>query len=604
MTVAYDTQRSAFHRRVQWCVEIDIDRCSRTYGTSPCLASDLGDGNRCWYSWPTCQYPTAFNRGTRTYRFCLNAVPWPDPANPAYPMLKSFIAAPQEIKPDKIATYPEKLTFTFLLDALPLPPDIDKGAGKYNTVPVGEFWANLIARSPNMLNRPIRVKRGFYVEGGSFALSDFTQLGPDYKIKSFGIEKGLLRVEAESLQSSLDKASIPWAISEDNTLQVDLTDVGTTVYVRDASEFPNPTAYSRNEIYVKIEDEVLLVSSRSTVSNTLTVQRGRCGTTAVAHTARATDGTLDKKVSHVVFFGTDNGSSAPDGRAAPDVLRDLLEWAGVTSASVNSTSFDAVKNTEWPNPDVLAFLEKSEKVSKHFQVIRDMRGILTFIGSDGKFNATCFAPSTAPAGSITDEQLIGGVSKYAVDEEKRLTRVSFWFDPNVEQAVQSRDFLRCVLVIDTNLESANEYGDSKSRVVTDAWLDPDLPGSDIRNLARKLITRNRRGQRLLGFQLELVDGDYWVGDLVLLSSRYVTDANGVAVERPYLLLSRKEVNEHVIEYQGIDLEHTGRFCRIAPDTATDDYDSATDEERARYGYWGSTTYNRVGAAQSQGTVLW
>ena len=442
MTTAYDNQKNAFGRQVQWLVEIDLPRCSRAYTTAPCAAADAGDGSRCWYSFSTCQDQANYSAATQTLRFCLNEVPWPDPASPAHPLLSKLISVPQRIEVDRLSTMPEKVMAEFVLDYTPIPPDQDKAL--YNTAKVGEFWSNLFARNPNLAGKALRVKRGFNAAG--FLLADFAQVGASFKITNFKIEKNRAVIEAKSALADLDKAVVPWAISDDNTLQADLLTAGTTVYVRDAGEFPDPTVYTRNGVYVKIDAEIMLVTNRDTSADTLTVTRARCGTTAADHTAKDVSGLLTKTVRHVVPFVTDAGSSAPTGRNALYVIRDLLEWAGVASADVDTTSFDAIKNVHWPRADTYAIIEKSTEIVKLLQNIRDARGIIVYLDSSLKWAAACYAPGSTPAADLTDDNFKDGQTTAWVDDEKRITRVSFWYDPDVEQAGGSSDFGRCVPV--------------------------------------------------------------------------------------------------------------------------------------------------------------
>ena len=149
----------------------------------------------------------------------------------------------------------------------------------------------------------------------------------------------------------------------------------------------------------------------------------------------------------------------------------------------------------------------------------------------------------------------------------------------------------------------NEYNAAKGRVFLDAWIYPLEPAANIRNVGRRLITRMRRGQRIVKFQLELKDAAYSVGQLVTITTRNVLSIAGLPVLRQCLIVSRTEVAAAVAEYEAVDLEYGGLFARISSDTATDDYDTATAAEKAAGYYWGDAN-NRLGTVMAPGAIFW
>lgn len=592
-TARYNAEVAAFGRQVQWLVEIVLDRCSLTYGTvaqSGCgVAADLGDGARCYYSYSTCQNIGAYTKTTKTYRFCLNNVPWPDAANPAFPYLKGFVAVAQKIDPQRLTVWPQALTCEFLLDFNPHPPDRDKT--RFNTGIVGEFWRNLIARNRNYPGRIIRIKRGFNTS--AFLLSDFEQIGPDYKIKEIDIAKDVVQIRGESILADISKTQVPWTISGVNTLQADIADGDTSLTVKDGTQFPDPTTISRSTVYVQIEAEVLKVSSIAT--NTLTVVRGQLGTTAAAHKK-------GQKLSHIVTIG-----SASSPRTPTDAILDILEWAKVPSASINTTAFDAIRDGYWSGADLNAKLSKPMSATEIITRIREPRALLIYTDTTGKITCGVIGPQSSTQ-TLTDDNFVLDSVSVNEDQDARITRMAFWYDPDSQdQGSQNKitdQYHRGVVAIDASLEQTINYGDSRAETITDAFLDPNVGASRVYSMAKRMITRRGNGVRTIIFRTDLKNAGIAIGEVVSITTKQILSATGAADTRQFLISSRKETTPSTVEFEGIDLSISGRFLRIMSNSATDSYDSASQAEKDSGGYWGDASDNTVGTANDAGYVFW
>ncbi len=610
LTANYIVESQKHSKRVQWLVEIDLDRCDLNYSVSPCTATLLADGSRCFYSFGTCQDPSNYTRITRTYRFCLNDVPWPDNSVQVYPLLSKIVTVSQEIRYNRLFVYPEKLSINFQLDHLPLPVDSDKDF--FNTARVGEFWRNLIARNRNYAGRAVRVYRGFApVDGSFFALADFAKVGPDYVIRGVSHDKRAFSLNVESPLAELDRKEVPWTISDDNVTVFPLTDAATELLVTDASEFPDPANFTRNDIYVLVEgeeidppeddrSEYMKVTAVDVGLNKLTVDRVELGSLAGDFKSGAT-------VKHVAFFGTPALGSG-DIQATQDpgnvveVLRDMLEWADVLEADIDGDSFDFVKNQFWPRDNILRVLSKPQRVSKIMQELREVRSIAIYINGAGKWAATMVAPSTDPA-TYTEDTILEGSSKITEDDARRLTRARIFWDPldPDESGSKPQDFQRGVVVIDTDLEGENNFGDKKDRTITDPWLGRTTTSAEVRNICRSLITFRRFGERLVKFTLDITENALNVGELVAIQSGVTVDGRGGKSVLPCLITKKTDTSRSKTDYEAFDTQFGGPFARIGPDTMTQTSATATDEDR-QYSYWGSNPGNRLEPTNAEGYI--
>ena len=583
-SAAYTAAAAGYSKQAQWLIEIDLDRCDNEYGVAPCTASGgaAGEGY-CFFSFPTCQDQANFTKVTKTYRFCLNDVPWPDPATAVYPLLQKFTQLPHRVSLESFFSYPDRFTFEMLRDYAPPAADNDKLL--FNTAASGEFWRNLFSRNRNYSGRAVRVLRGFNASG--FVLADFEQVGPEYRLMKVSFDAGSVAITVESPLAELRKKKVPWAISDDNTLTASVDASVTTLSVRDGTEYPDPADYTRNNVYVEIEDttngdEICQVTSIA--GNDLTVVRGSFGTSAVAHA-------ISLNVKHVACFGTTAGAAVN----SVDTLQDLMEWAGVASADVDTTTFDNMRDLHWPDADVVRTVRRPHTVARLMKEIREIRGILVYLDADAKWASALIGPRAA-AGSYDDDSMRNVT--VIEDDTERYTRVALWYDPVEDSAKDPEDFRKSVIVIDANLETANNYGDKREKQVIDHWLQPGYATAKVRNLARRLVSRTAHGIRVLEFDLEIKDGVRYVGDLVTLQTRELTDYYGNQVSLPGVIVSRKEAGRGAIRYSAMDANFSGPFAIWGPDTMTDDYDTATVADKA-FGYWGDAN-NRVGSALLEG----
>jgi len=585
-SAAYTAAAAAFSKQVQWLVEIDLDRCDNDYTTAPCSAIDAGDGSRCFYSFPTCQAQDTFVKTTKTYRFCLNGVPWPDQATAVYPLLKKFTQLPHKVSLESFFSYPDQYTLTMLRDWAPPAADNDKLL--FNTSLSGEFWRNLFSRNRNYSGRAVRVLRGFNASG--FTLADFEQVGPEYTLSAVGFEKGEVRIEVESPLAQLRRVKVPWTISDDNLLTVAVNSTDTTLTVTDGGEFPDPADYTRNKIYVEIEDttngdEICQVTGIT--GNDLTVVRGSFGTTNVLHP-------INVNVKHVACFGT----TAKAAVNSVDTLRDLMEWSGVAAGDVDTTKFDALKNTHWPDDDVVRIVRRSHTAARLMREIREIRGILVYLDADAKWAAALVGPRVSAA--TYDDDSMRNV-RIKEDDRERKTRVAIWYDPVEDSAKEPEDFRKSVVVVNANLETANNFGDKRERQVIDQWLSPSFAVAKVRNMARMLIARSAHGTRTIDFDLEIKDGIRYVGDSITIKTRELADHYGNQISVGAVIISRKEAGRGAIRYSAFDTSFSGPYAIWGPDTMADDYDSASIADKA-FGYWGNSD-NRVGSALLEGYKL-
>lgn len=159
-------------------VEIDIPRCSRTYGVAPCSAAIGVTGTKkCFNVIRTCQDRANFSEGTPlTLRFCMPVTAGEDQFTlngapvPAIPSIKTVSVTPAVVNPGVDIGSRESVRVTFSEH-----PHSDAGVDpylsdrSYDPFRQGTFWAKLRARIPSMQGYAFRV-----LDGDGTELTDFT----------------------------------------------------------------------------------------------------------------------------------------------------------------------------------------------------------------------------------------------------------------------------------------------------------------------------------------------------------------------------------------------------------------------------------------------
>lgn len=165
-------------------VEIDVDYCSRTYGTAPCVAAlSSVNSRKCFNTFATCQDQTNFLKSTKTLTFINNRSNLPKGLI-AYPVLKENGISAFSGTVNVAGSNPRMNAFgrrasvtVSMVDFVDDDIWFDKyqsqrisGAAQFSAVgydpgTVGTFFTRLKARWPYYAGRPIRVIDGYVDDG-------------------------------------------------------------------------------------------------------------------------------------------------------------------------------------------------------------------------------------------------------------------------------------------------------------------------------------------------------------------------------------------------------------------------------------------------------
>lgn len=627
---------------------------------SRCNISDNGDGSRCYYSRPTCQDPDDFNaghewensdetdllvtgvvfhrtptlRGIREFRFCRKDTAIPIPSELVMPSLVELSFAAQEILPDKAITANARITFGFEDDQDPGVWNVrqQQDGGLVNTTTTGgTFWKRFAYIYKNYANpEGYAIRKIGYVEPG-LSESGMVQRGK-YLIRNIETNTKVVRLVCTD-RLKLTRKQIPPKIDVANKALGPLNNSQTTFNVTDSTEIPipgdgytvtlelsydepdpDPAIASLEElfgIYIPNKTGAEKVNVTGISGNTVTVQRGRWGTSAKAHTKTL----ISFRV--VYEFGTERSTPSldPIGKNPMDCIIEAYRFAGLASAEIDtttleaerdrwiSTSADATTGDEY-GPLVRRTLVQQTEVESIIRELRDLNMILLWINEDGLLTGRIFAPPIpgASATALTDESnLVADTISVDDNDEARLTGVLLAYNvpAAIENPSSAEDFLEVNVAIDIDSEEREYYGDQRRRSLFTQWLRPgDTATASFYTI--HMLERFKHGARIVSWESEVRDDDILLGDDVTVETDSIQDAHGNRRTNKLIITKKRPLSENRILFEGID---TGLYARVGFWSGSiSDYSSASSAEK-EYGYW-SNTLGQVGSPLEPGYVWW
>ena len=558
-------------------VEIDVDYCTRTYGSSPCLAVLGTTGSRkCFNTYATCQFKSAFTKTTKTLTFINNRANIPIGLQ-AYPVLldrgvSAFSSTVNIAGSDpRMSAFGRSATVTVnLQDFVDSDSTFDKyftqrinGMAQadnvgYNPKDYGTFFTRLKARWPYYAGRPMRVVDGF-VDGGVLTIDQTRHFiitniaGPD--------SNGKVTIEGKDVLALADDKKALAPKPSRGKLGADIDLVATTFNLTPSgigTEYPASG-------YATIGSEVVSYT-RSTDTITLT-GRGLKGTVASTHS-------LGDSFQEAINL---------ESARIDDTIYDLL----VTYAKVDP-SF-CPKTTEW-EPEITRWMSSVllDTVITKPTGVSQLLGELADLGisiwwDDVNQKIKILANHPVGSASITDISDRNNIKKIEQEDqdEDRITQVHFYTkqsDPTKDYKDKS-NYDQIQVIVDTTAEGVNAYNDTKVREVFCRWLNN---GADavVRVQALRLLQRFNTPPVHYTITLDTQDRDLGLTDVLRLDSRVSTDEAGFPVQK-LLQVFRKEETRfgHELKVSAQAFIYEGRYGYIMPN-GSPVYGSATETQKA------------------------
>lgn len=629
-------------------LELDIDRCQNTYGVAPCTAAGAV-GGECYNSFATCQDKANYNRGTRTIKFCSRGMPIPA-GETLRPYLTDVNSTPTEIVASKGLAMRGQTSVTLVDEPCADVLD-DPYAATRQAAAGGSFWTRFLARNPNHANRFARVRRGYLTTPFSWGAFQ-TELyvitaiqGPDAQGKVKVILSDAVRLlDTARIPLPTDGKAVAElrAYADAGTAQVGST--ATTIVLRsEASAIDD--AYNGMEVYLAgntgagqrrtITDYVGATRTAtvaawsvtpdattgyevSALSLTLATGKGaqyadpatsgkpeyvRLGDEVIRYTAKAGDVLSWPDATHRAQFGTTRADHKADelvqlcrafvNQSVPAVIEALYNEAGLADAYIDLAQL-AAEDANWlgSKANITTCITAPEKASDLLaDLLIDLNAAAWWdaVAQKAKFRVNMPEISSSTQ-ALTDDQFLLGSLKVERQESERITQAASYYELKSATADRKKEqnYLRADVYVDTDAQSANEYGDTRPDVRLSRWLTANNSLLTVGVVARRLARRRDAPMRFT-FQLDPRDA-VTLGELRDITTRRVVGPDG----QPKLTQVRIVKVEDVDGHQDVVAQSTAfgrRYGFIAPN-GQPDYVGASDAQRA-YAYISNTATGRM-----------
>lgn len=573
--MSYAAQRSTLGRVPVWIVEIDLDYCTRTYGTAPCNAAIGVTGPaKCFNTRKTCQFSSAYVTAPKTYRFSSQVLPPSnDPQFQCIPCVRAVATLPTRIEPGKGLGKRASLTVTlgdFAHSDLGLDPYLSTRG--YDSAARGTYWLKLLGRNPYYQGRTLRVRTGYITPGQPPDAADFQTRS--YRIEQIDAsdKEGNVRIIAKDPLKALDdsRSVAPRASTSVLLAALNTTDGVFTLSPAGVGALEYPASGA-----IVIDEEVMTFAR---VGDVLTVSRATNYTLAAAHDLGAP---VQLCLSYTAAFIT-------------DIIYDLLvNYGGIDPALIDLATWNVEANVWLAGCNLTAVVVKPLGVAKLIAELSEQCQL--FIWWDER-DQTIGLKAVRPwafdsIASLNESAHILADSQSVRDRpDERISQVLFYYgqkDPT-EDLEKPWNFQRLKVNTDADSESGTQFGDSRIKIIYSRWINVNQVSQAVK-VASRTLNRYRNVPRTYTLSLDAKDSDAWTGDVVLVTMRTLVDYTGAALPSYLQVVEAKEqVVGSRYDYVLEDTGFSGRYALwSAPGLPS--FPSADDPTRSRYGFWGDAS---------------
>lgn len=552
-------------------VEIDIDRCSLTYGTSPCTASGAS-GSECFNTFKTCQDATNFATSTYTLKFSKNQRTGIY-GETVFPALQSVSTNPTRIAlsrvDDKLGSLGKRARVSVTLKDFTwsdVGTDPYVANRSYDPKAQGTFFGRLRARFPYYYGRALRVRNGYVGDTISamptrhYIITEWK--GPD--------ANGNVTLTAQDPLKLADEEFAQCPAPSNGKLAADIAaDYLGTVDLIPASVGSEYAASGR----IAVGSEIMTFTR---AGDTLTITgRGLDGSDAAAH---STDDTVQE-------------CYRVEAQTIDTVAADLLQnFAGLDASFLPTSDWDTEINTWLSTVRLTRTIPKPEPVRKLLGQIADFGVVFWWdeIEQEVKLRANRPPGYSETFTALSDDQTFieKTIDREDLDDQ-RLSQVWYYHGQlnSAQGAEDSENYKRLSLATDLVAEGANEYDQTRQLVIYQPWLGNAGNEQFADIVTRRILGRYRDTPQRFTFHADAKDiDDLTPAALVTVTSRLLQDEFGANLATEMQVTSVEEIMPGVkIKVMAESYQFEGRFGFIT-ENARGNYGAATADNKAKGTY--------------------
>lgn len=556
-------------------VEIDQDKCSRTFGTSPCTAT----GERCFNTYATCKSKTAYALGTPlTLRFCQNNLGQAFDAYYLIPLLESVDTTPTRLNPagasEDATAFGERSSVEISLTDAPHTDNLVDpylSGRSYKPLLMSTFWRKWLQRNPYHQGRPLRVREGYV--GQAWAAMSLRH----YIIDGIAFDGRQVTIRAKDPLTLTDEDTSVAPKPTGASLYGDITESQTSCVIFGAALADVPLMG-----WVRVGEEIIRYAARSATLDangriTLSgLTRAAYGTAAEAHN--------DKDTVQVCL----NYINQLPWRVVHDLL---VNYAKVPAAYINLAEWDAEGNDWLAQFTVSCIISEPTGVGRLVAEISQQ--VLMYVWYDDlaksiKMRAIRPYDGVSIPLLTDDNHFLADSTSVEMDSSTRATQI--WLHHRQRNAAESvteaKNYDAHYVRIDTSAESPFESNAPQIVHIYARWLEND---AQVRSVASRYLARYRNPTMRLKAKVDAKDrATVSTGAVIDVQSAYIVDATGAARVQRFEVLSVDdelpgEVASIELQTAAYDAGIVQKNAYIMPGNAPD-YANATSAQKNK-GCW-------------------
>lgn len=570
--MSYESLAASQGKQAVQIVELYMPRCTRVYGGAPCTASIGVTGtDRCYNTRATCQDIANFASDTKVYRFStvrVDGLQQPGDA-PTFPTLGSVTTAPTVLTPAQGLGVRSSVTVN-IADH----PWTDAGVDPYRSMrnfdpdARGTFWGKFVTRNRFYENRRMDVLTGFLEEDGSFNIANFKRRSYVITTISGPGTGGKVTIQGKDPLTYADGEKAKWPTPSVAKLSVAIHTYETTIFISDPGNNVS-SWWDLGQRYIRIEQEILLatgIAGAWTGSVTLNV-------------VRATMPSWYEQGLNVSADHAANATVQPCHLFNQEMVYDIVYFllnsvAGLPSSYLDYDGWKEYFDSQFQDFRFGALLAEPIDVKTLLTEISQLNVLIFWHDRQQQVVMKALRYFQLLSPTITDDTaIIADTMNVSEDTKNLATRTVLYFDLQWPLAIMKE--LKSYRVVDVRAnfdrETTEEYGKPAIREVRCRWLSRESLAL-AQNIGANYIRQYQDVRKIITFACDPKDDQYWTGDMVGVSNRYVQDEYGNFTSRNYLITQVQEVfdaNGLMLKYTAVELFSFWRAGLITPDNATD-----------------------------------
>lgn len=548
-------------------VEIDRDVCSLSFGVAPCPAT----GTPCYNTWRTCAAPAAFTVTTQTLRFSKPRADLPLSLD-AVPSVVSTTTAPTELNVGDVdassgplgkraqasVTFQDHPTSDIQLD-----PYIAQRT--YNPLTRGTFWTKMQARWPYHKGRKMRIRDGYI---GQNPVDMITR---EYLIDSIDgpDSRGRVTLRAVDPLRILDDKTSQAPAQSSGELSASINATQTSITVSGAILANYPASGT-----LRIDDELMTYTGRTEAAGIITftgITRGTDGTTAASHES-------EDRVQTCIRYTDVN---------AWEVAKDIIQnYAPAAYSFIDLAQWETEAGQWLDGFIVSSVISKPTGIN---QLLAELcRDAQFFIWWDERAQKILIRavrpPSEVPISWSDDANIIAGSQSIQYKTDERISQVWYYYQPRdlSKDLTQEANYRKVRIRIDASSQSEREYNEPAIEKIFSRWVRAD---AIVTAITTRIINRYRQTPFYLTVSVDAKDRGLWTADVVDVSTRIITNFDGLPTATRYQIISAQETSPgSIVKYVLQNYNFTARYgYYMASDAPI--FADATEGQKLVGGWW-------------------